>query len=165
MEVALDALAAGRERFPSAPWSLAGIRLGGAVVALAGEVASVSTALLIQPDLDPAGYFDQVERTARRNQLLGEPFNPHTGWSIDDVEIPDGLRGRDWAPRVRGALESLRCTTGVVRYNSPAPDRLPDNVLDISVDGNWWWPPGGDHRLLRRRALGFLASRRAPVKP
>lgn len=164
VEVALDALSAGRERFPSAPWSLAGIRLGGAVVALAGEAGAVSAALLIQPDLDPAQYFDQVERIARRNLLLGESFNPHTGWSVDDVEIPDGLRGRDWAPRLHTALESLRCTAGVLRYSSPNPERLPGNVMDIRVDGNWWWPPAGDHRLLRRRALDFLGSRRAPVK-
>ena len=164
VDVALDSLSAGRKRFPATTWALAGIRMGGTVAALAGADAAVPTVLLIQPDLDPARYFDEVERTARRNRFLGESFNPHTGWSIDDVEIPEGLRRSDAAPRIRAALESLECTTGIVRYTLPAPDPLPDKLVDMRGDGNWWWPPGGDHRLLRRRALDFLRSRRALVK-
>jgi hypothetical protein len=160
VEVALDALASGRKRFPEITWSLGGIRLGGAVVALAAAGAAAPTSLLVQPVLDPVGYFHEVERAARRNRLLGDPHNPHPGWSVDEFEIPEGLRAPRVSTQVSRALAALSAGTGVVRYATPSPGPLPPHVVDVVIEGAWWWPPGGDHRILRDKALRFLGSRR-----
>ncbi|MGA8016768.1 MAG: hypothetical protein WCB85_12700 [Candidatus Dormiibacterota bacterium] len=154
VEVATDAVAAGRLRHPGARWSFAGLRLGGAVAALAAGRARACSIAMVQPDLDPVAYFDHASRSERLNLLRGDP---HPGWAFG-TPMPAGLRQPDAAALVQQALGSLTCPAAVIRHAAPKLAPLPDSVAEIVVPGNWYFPPGGDHRPLRRQALKYLTQ-------
>ncbi|HBV95250.1 MAG TPA: hypothetical protein DEG26_11375 [Chloroflexi bacterium] len=154
VEIGLEVLAASRRRFPTIPWSLAGVRLGAVVAALAADSGDAAAVVLVQPELDLQAYFDQVARAARLNLVRGDP---HPGWGFR-AEIPAGLGQPGVGARVHAALGTLSRPVGVVRYAVPPSDPLPGNVLEVTVPGSWLRPPGGDHRPLRHRALGFLSA-------
>jgi len=153
-----DAVVAGRRVLPGARWSVAGIRIGAAVAALAAPSLSAPHLLLVQPELDPVTYFDGIERAGRRF-YLGEGLP--AGWAFGHP-LPSGLRMPEAAGQVAQALGSFAGTGAVVRYKEPASP-APPGLESVTVRGDWRRPPMHDHRPLLMTAIRWVrrTTRRA----
>ena len=153
-----DAVTAGKERCPDRRWALVGVRIGAAAASVAATTLDTPYLMLVQPELDPAAYFDEVERDGHRAHLDGElPPN----WAFGHA-LPPAMRGVGTGDQVQAALAAFRGKGTVVRYKTPRATPPPDGMETVVVPGDWDRPPLPDHRPLRLTALRRLrrASRR-----
>lgn len=142
-------------------WSLAGIRFGASVATLAAGALSSPALVLVEPALDPAAYFAEIERTGRQSRL-GAAVPP--GWAFAHP-LPDAIRDPESGARVAAALEAFRGRAVVIRHKKP--DRsTPEGIAVRTVPGVWQRGPFADHRTLLVTTQRWLkrAARRARVR-
>jgi hypothetical protein len=139
-------------------WSLAGVRLGAAAAALATTRLDARALVLVEPALDPAGYFVELERLGRLARLNAP--SP-SGWAFAHP-IPKGLREPRWASRVTTAIEDFAGDAVVVRHRKPERP-APAGIGLRTVPGSWQRGPRADHRTLLVEALRWIgrAGKRA----
>jgi hypothetical protein len=133
-------------------WSVAGIRLGGAAAALATKRLDARSLVLVEPALDPAQYFDELERVGRRARL-GAPSL--AGWAFAHP-LPLGLRDADCAARVSHAIEEFAGDAVVIRHKKPERP-APSGIEVRTVPGSWQRGPFDEHRTLLVDALRWIA--------
>jgi hypothetical protein len=140
---AVDVAEWARSRASDWRWNLAGLRLGAAVAAMAASLTDEITAhpnpvmLLVQPALDPATYFREVETSATRagarvdtgGLLFGHPRPAVQAWSEVTNEVASGLAG---FPGRIGAV-----VFDGARHPSSASPSLPDRAERLPVDARW----------------------------
>jgi hypothetical protein len=139
-------------------WSVAGIRLGGAAAALATKRLDARALVLVEPALDPAEYFEELEHTGRRGRLGAQT---RSGWAFAHP-LPGGLRGPDCASRVAHAIEEFAGDAVVIRHKKPER-AAPRGIRVRTVPGSWQRGPFADHRTVLVDALRWIArtSKRA----
>jgi hypothetical protein len=99
VEAGRDSIAAVAAGTGGLRWGLVGPRIGAAVAALLAPEVDAPWLLLAQPALDPAEYFDTIERAVRRAALgVAGP----EGWAAGGL-LPAGLRRPEDAPRIAAA--------------------------------------------------------------
>ena len=152
VSVGLDAAAATEERCEVPTWGTVGVRLGAAAAARLAPALNASRLVLVQPSLDPAGYFEEQERIARRGSLGVEQ---REGWLFNHP-TPSGLRDPAEAARVQAALAAYAGDGVVVRYRRPAIDP-PTPFRTITTWGDWRRLPRVDHCPLRVPTVRWLA--------
>ncbi len=142
-------------------WSLAGIRFGATVAALAAGTLSSPALVLVEPVLDPASYFAEIERTGRQSRL-GAAVPP--GWAFAHP-LPDAIRDPESGARVAAALDAFRGRAVVIRHQKPER-HAPEGIAMRTVPGSWQRGPFADHRTLLVTAQRWLkrATRRASVR-
>jgi alpha-beta hydrolase superfamily lysophospholipase len=156
-EIAAGAFATAERSAPGFAWGFGGVRLGAAAAAMAGKHAGSRAAclLLVQPALDAATHFSEVDRAARRAS-----FGRRDGdkWAFGNP-LPDL---RSW-PQVdaAAAIGEFAGPVAVVRFTQPSMDGLPSNVGDVPVTGSWKTGITGvgkpDFEPLIEAAVGWLA--------
>lgn len=147
VDAAADAVQAAAARAPGLDWILAGLMLGASVATLAARRVDASGLLLVQPELDPPGYFRELRARARRVSLGREQRDDFAF----GYPVPEAIAGRgpECAAEVRSALEQHAGAGAVVRYRDPpAEDAALERFPQIAVDGTW--------RLLAKQHPGLL---------
>jgi hypothetical protein len=134
---AIDASAEASRRETDVAWGFAGLRLGASVAALARRRAGVRHLLLIQPALDPTGYFEEVLAKTRR-AALGRDGDGRFAFGYP---IPEAiLKGGSTVASVIGnELSELDGSKAVaVQYETPDPrDPALERLERIVVSGTW----------------------------
>jgi hypothetical protein len=136
---AADVAREASRRHPEARWTLAGLRLGAAVAALATDRgAAVDDLLLVQPALRPTAYFAKLERISKRSIGDAVPA-PAEGFAFGYPLPPAVLASAAAADQaVERALSAFPGTGAVVRYERPAKvEGLPDRFEQVVVPGVW----------------------------
>ena len=145
VRAALDAAYRAAGLVPAVTWRLTGIRLGAsvAVLAVASQGASRTIARLaddalplVQPALDPAGYFEEMEVNARRLARISSAREP----VLFGHPFPDGLRLSASRAGVERALAGLDGRYAVVRCASPPSGRPPAKAEEVTVQARWRGP-------------------------
>ena len=142
-------------------WSLAGIRFGATVAALAAGPLSSPALVLAEPALDPGSYFAEIERTGRQSRLgaAGAP-----GWAFAHP-LPDAIRGEESAVNVASAVRAFSGRAVVIRHKKPERP-APEGIAVRTVPGSWQRGPFADHYTLLVTARRWLkrAARRTRVR-
>jgi hypothetical protein len=141
------------------PWSLAGIRFGATVATLAaGALDAPAPALVLaEPVLDPAAYFDDIERVGRQARLGASGI---LGWAFAHP-LPEAIRGPESGVSITSALRAFPGRAVVVRHQQPKRP-APEGIAVRTVPGSWQRGPFEEHRPLMvtaRRWLGHAARR------
>jgi hypothetical protein len=144
VEAGRDSIAAVSAVTGALRWGLAGVRIGASAAALLAPEVDAPWLLLAQPALDPAAYFDAIERSARRSSLGAAPPK---GWAFGHP-LPAGLRGPEDGARVSEALDAFRGRGAVVRYRRPPDGPVPSGFELVRSWGDWRRPPRHDHSVL-----------------
>lgn len=132
-------------------WSLAGIRFGAAVATLAAGALSSPALVLVEPTLDPATYFAEIERTGRQVRM-GAPVPE--GWAFAHP-LPDGIRDQQSGATVASALRAFAGCAVVIRHQKPARP-APGGTAVRTVPGSWQRGPFADHQPLLVTARRWL---------
>jgi hypothetical protein len=142
-------------------WSIAGIRFGATVATLAAGALSSPALVLVEPALDPASYFAEIERTGRQSRLgaAGVP-----GWAFAHP-LPDAIRGAESSASLATALSAFPGRAVVVRHKKPERP-APEGIAVRTVPGSWQRGPFADHRPLLVTAQRWLkrVARRARAR-
>jgi alpha/beta superfamily hydrolase len=160
--VTMDALAAAavaaveeaRSRQPAKAWVLAGFSIGASVASLALERAGADALLMVQPALQPAAYFGELARIARRVTLgTGASETVAFGYPLPARILESGIEA-DAA--VAKALDDFKGRKAVVRQATSTPEAdLPASVELVTAPGAWRFG-AKEHPELARTALGWL---------
>jgi hypothetical protein len=134
---AVDATAEASTRQSGFAWGLVGVRLGAAVAALARRSAGARRLLLIQPALDPEGYFEEV-LAKRRRASLGRDDESRFAFGYP---IPEPIL-RAGPPVASAVSKELREFDGdeaiAVQHATPAPDGAAlERFERVNVPGSW----------------------------
>jgi hypothetical protein len=146
VDAAIDARREAERRVKEFQWVFAGVRLGAAIATIAAQESKSNALLLLQPELDPAEYFDDMLRRARRSSLgrndsvFGIPLSDRTRSSAADVDV-------------REALAGFGGRTLVVSY-APSPNSIPIGAEMRLVKGTWL--SGEPHLALASNLLDLL---------
>jgi hypothetical protein len=142
-------------------WSIAGIRFGAAVATLAAQALSSPALVLVEPALDPASYFAEIERNGRLARL-GAEVAP--GWAFAHP-LPAAIRDPESPVSVARALHAFPGRAVVIRHKKPERP-APEGISVRTVPGSWQRGPFADHRTLLVTARRWLkrAARRARVR-
>jgi hypothetical protein len=109
---------------------LVGIGLGASVAALAAARVRARSLVLVDPALDPAAFFAELQRSGRRAALGGGDGAAPFGHAL-----PRALPGEEVAARVSGSLAALRDRVVAFRFASPTANPLPEGVQEVGVRG------------------------------
>lgn len=160
VQSATDTITACAQRADVPAWGLLGLRFGAGPAAVAAAGTNASHLVLVQPVLDPAAHFVEIERSSRRAQLRSA--TPEH-WAFGHPH-PAGLRERGHATTITNALRAFAGRGAVIQYRRPAGISAPAPFRDVRVWGDWRRPPRVDHGPLRvatrrwiRRSLGGRA--------
>jgi pimeloyl-ACP methyl ester carboxylesterase len=129
VDAAVASAALLRERFDLARISLIGFGLGGAVAALAARKVDASSVFLLEPALDPAAFFAELQRAGARAALGRGARESPFGHAL-----PDAIPGQEVTARVAQALAGRVAVA--FRFVSSARTPLPGGVEEIVVPGS-----------------------------
>lgn len=151
---AVDAVAEGERRCPGAAWMLGGTMLGASVAALAAAGANARALLMIQPNLDPSGYFGGLFSRKRRGSLGADTGDRFAfGYPAPERILAAGPAGRD---AVAAALAGFHGPAVVVNHEDPPLEEpLVAGFEQITVAGRWQFG-GKDHPELLQGAIDWL---------
>jgi hypothetical protein len=147
-----DALREAARRHPGVSWTLAGLRLGAALAALASvRDPGARRLLLVQPVLRPSRHFDRLQRASRRSQpprYFGVAFGYRlTAAVLESAAAADA--------DVDEALASFSGEGTVVRYAEPEPAGMPERFEQVLASGVWRFG-SRDHPALLEATAAWL---------
>jgi hypothetical protein len=149
VEAGVDTANAVRSRCSPPRWCVVGTRIGGAPAALVAAAMGASHLVLVQPELDLAAHFAELDRQSRRGRLGAElPAD----WAFGHPS-PPGLRREEDRGRVVDAVQSFGRRAAVVHYRRTDIPHLPSGVRHTRVWGQWTDNPNVEHLSLRAGAM------------
>lgn len=155
VEAGIDTVQAVADRTAVPGWGVLGVRIGAPAAVLLTPALQASHLVLVQPDLDPAHYFERLERGARRGTFMGPSGPP--GWAYSHPN-PPGLRDPAGAGRVQAALDAFAGEGAVVRYRRPKDGVTLPGFRTVTTWGDSRRPPRVDQSPLRLAAVRWMRA-------
>ncbi|MFL5799239.1 MAG: hypothetical protein ACJ77A_15070 [Actinomycetota bacterium] len=127
---AVDSSVLLREHCRDGELRLVGIGLGASVAALAAARLGAHSLVLVEPEVDPAAFFQGLRRAGARASLRQGDRDAPFGHAV-----PRALPGRELTTRVAGALAALQGRVTAFRFASSSPTPLPPGIETIDLPG------------------------------